>query len=264
MLQFCTKQVKTPYYIRAIDKNIYSLEELNYFIYNHMNMVYKEFFDENLLRYLEKELDQRELASTLRSITEQGGTVRDLIQCVLKESGYYSANDIAKVSSMIMSINSMTRDERMVIEAESCFREERYETALKIYSDILGSREEGTLPDTFYAKVAFAMGIIYSRLFMCKNANAYFWEAYELYPDPTYAKAGVYMSIINKDDEELLRAIIRYKISDEALAAIKDKIEVMRKDVLKNPKAKDFVLGFRENPEKQIEKWQQDYYGMLN
>ena len=55
-IQVCGRQTKTPYYIEAIKTNVYSLEEINFFIFNHINLVYREFFCDELFDYIEKEL----------------------------------------------------------------------------------------------------------------------------------------------------------------------------------------------------------------
>ncbi len=260
MLQCASKQAKTSYYIRALDIRVTSLEELNYVVYNHMNMIYREFFSEELFAYLEDELDQAELAGKLRKLEAEGGSVKDLIFLFFNESYYYGPADISRISPLLANIDTMTRSERMIMEAEKCFREKKYGTALRIYSDIYAGKDDEAKNDRFYAKVAFSIGIIYARLFMTKNANAYFAAAYELYPDPAYAKAGVYMSVINHDDEELLRAIIRYKISDEALAAVRKQVDGMRVTVLKDPQAAQFINEFRADPDSKINEIKEEYY----
>ena len=265
MLQACCGQSNNPYYIQAIEKNVYSLEEINYFIYNHMNLVYREFFCDKLYDYLENEIGEKEIAGKLRQLEKNGASVRDFITCIFKESNYYSGNDLAAVSEMVMNINNLSRDERMLIEAEKLMNAGRYGSAMHIYLDILNDRKDDT-KNAFYAKIAFSVGIIYARMSMCRNANTYFSMAYDLYEDPTYAKACVYTSIIDEDDEELLRTIIRYKVSDEALKAIRGQIEKVRKQIEESQELECFEKFISEegNTEKQIEKWKKEYYTTLS
>lgn len=266
MLQCCSVQSKTPYYIGALDKNVYSLEEINYFIYNHMNLVYREFFCEQLYEYIEKDLMQSELAGELRELEEKGGQIQDFIMCILKGSYYYSAGDMAAAAPLITSINNMTRAERMTLEAESMLRQKRYESALHIYFDILNNMEEDGENKAFYARIAFSIGIIYARLFMSRNANTYFAYAYELFPDPAYAKACVYMSIINNDDEELLRTIIKYKVSDDALQTIRKRIDSIRRQIRKSPEMQDFMYDARNVSgfENVVANFKREYYTILS
>lgn len=267
MLQVCSKQSDNPYRIAAVDVNVYSLEEINYFLYNHMNLVYREFFCNDLFDYIENELEEKQMADALRSLDRSDASVRDMILYVLKESGYYSADDLASVADLLMNINNLSRNERMLIEAESMMKQKRFGTALHIYLDILGTRDpEDCSNDMFYARIAFQTGVVYAKMFMCRNANTYFSMAYDLYQDPLYAKAGVYMSIIGEDEEELLRNIIKYKVSDEALAVIKDHIEKARTQIENSEGFRAFEneIDGAEGLEKQIAKWKNEYYTMLS
>ena len=267
MLKVCGRQSQIPYYIEAIDVNVYSLEEINYFVYNHVNLVYREFFCDALFEYIEKELHKEDLAGTLRKMEQGGASIQDMIMTLLNRSGYYSAEDMSNISSMILDIDNMSRGQRLTVEADSLFREGRYDSALHIYFEILNGREKEEQPnDTFYARIAFSVGVIYARLFMSRNANAYFAKAYDLYPDPTYAKACVYMSIINHDDEELLRTIIKYRVTDDALEAIKKRIRAMEMEIEREDETKAFVEDFKRpgRSEEILEYWKNEYYTMLS
>ena len=57
-IQVCGRQSKTPYFIEAIKTNVYSLEEINFFIFNHINLVYREFFCDELLITLKKSSEE--------------------------------------------------------------------------------------------------------------------------------------------------------------------------------------------------------------
>ena len=43
-ITMCTLHSEKPYYITEINKNIYSIEELNYYLYNYLYLVDEEFF----------------------------------------------------------------------------------------------------------------------------------------------------------------------------------------------------------------------------
>lgn len=267
MLQVCGIQSDKPYYIQAVDVNVYSLEEINYFIYNHMNLVYREFFCSDLFDYIENELKEKEIADRLRQMDESGASVRDMIVYIIKASDYYSAEDINAVSELIININNLSRNERMMIEADSMMKQKHYGTALHIYLDILGTRDPADeTGGRFYARVAFLTGVVYAKMFMCRNANTYFQMAYDLYEDPMYAKAGVYMSMICNDEEELLKAIIRYKVSDEALEAMKKHLEKAEAQTVADAEYVKFEneIAGEDGIEKQIAKWKNEYYTMLS
>lgn len=65
-ITMCTLHSEKPYYITEINKNIYSIEELNYYLYNYLYLVDEEFFSESLIDYIENELKQTTIATGLR------------------------------------------------------------------------------------------------------------------------------------------------------------------------------------------------------
>ena len=75
-------------------------------------------------------------------IEKKDAQVRDFIMCIFKGSNYYSANDLAAVSELVTGINSMTRTDRMTVEAENLLKQKKYESALHIYFDILNNMED--------------------------------------------------------------------------------------------------------------------------
>ena len=57
-----------PYYIDNISLNVYSLEELCYYIENHLYLIEADFMSEELCLWIGQELDEKDLAQSLRSV----------------------------------------------------------------------------------------------------------------------------------------------------------------------------------------------------
>ena len=266
MVQSAGRISPKPYYIKEIGINVWSLEEINYYVYNHMDLVYASFFSEELFAFLEDGLGERALALELREIEKNGASVQDFISCLFKESGYYSAPELAEVSAFVMGMDLITPPERLKVGADKLFLREKYIQAKTAYLEILEGRktEENPASDTFYAGVAFSVGLCYARLFLCRNAIEYFNMAYGIFPKADYAKAAVYMSIASGDDEELLKAIIRYKISDDALEKIKTNVEDIRTEILESEDFEEFSCNM-DDPEKALsmaQTYKDEYYRM--
>ena len=51
-----------PYYIDNISLNVYSLEELCYYIENHLYLIEADFMSEELCLWIGQELDEKDLA----------------------------------------------------------------------------------------------------------------------------------------------------------------------------------------------------------
>ena len=52
-ITLCTMHTEKPYYIKEINKNIYSIEELSYYLFNYLYLIDDQFFSEGLIDYIE-------------------------------------------------------------------------------------------------------------------------------------------------------------------------------------------------------------------
>lgn len=261
-LQICGKQAKIPYYIKEIETNVYSIEEINYFIFNHISFVYREFFSEKLFDYIDNELGLREMASTLRQMAAEDASTQDFVKYILSESYYYTGHELSSIAGAVLNIDHLSEQERRKIEADTYYKNGKSESALRLYFDILNNMNTEELPETFYAKIAYSIGVIYAKSFMSKNANMYFSKAYEIYPDPAYAKACVYMSLVNNDEEELLTTIIKFNFSNETLDTIRERVGALRREIENSDETKEFVekLESADTNTKIIDEWKEEYY----
>lgn len=265
-LQVCARQSNNPYYIKALEMNVYSLEEINYFIYNHINLVYRDFFSDALFEYIEFELGLKEMADGLRDIAQRDGTIQEFIKYILKESYYYSPNELSKIANAVMNIDNMTELERYKIEADTLYKEGKLESALNVYFDILNNMSTDEQSEVFYGRVAYAIGVIYAKMFMSANANTYFTRAYEIYPDPLYARACVYMALVNNDEEELLKAIMKFNISDDTLERIRKRVGALRREIETSDETLNFIREFDNEiqSKKILNDWKIEYYERIS
>ncbi|MBR5931588.1 MAG: hypothetical protein IKZ95_06120 [Lachnospiraceae bacterium] len=265
-LQVCGRQSNNPYYIKAIDQNVYSLEEINYFIYNHINLVYRDFFSDTLFEYIDIELGHKELAKKLRELADYDASIQDFIKCILNESYYYSGHELSRIANAVMNIDNMTEAERIKIEGDAYYKAGRLEAALNVYFDLLNNMDTNVMPEAFYGRVAYAIGVIYAKMFMSRNANSYFARAYEIYPDPSYARSCVYMSLVNNDEEELLKTIVRYHISDDTLERIRKRVGALRREIETSDATLLFIRTFENgnNSKNIIDDWKKDYHERIS
>lgn len=73
-----SKYAEKPYYITNMSINIYSLEELCYYIYNNIYLIGTDLVDDGLISYIDNELEEPELGETASVPSIRGSrTVRD-------------------------------------------------------------------------------------------------------------------------------------------------------------------------------------------
>ena len=155
-----TKQATTGYWIEALKKNVYSLEEINYFLYHHMDLVYRDFFSDALFDYIEQDLEQPAIAQDLREISLKNGGIGDFVRYLLSESYYYNSRELAQISALVAGIDNMGQAERMKVQGDSLYQSGFLNSALRCYLEILQRRDSEPVRDSFYARVAYSIGTI--------------------------------------------------------------------------------------------------------
>ena len=263
MILLAGKTAENPYYIREMDMNVSSLEEINYFVYNHMNLVYRDFFCPQLFDYIEKELGRKDLAGQLRIMESAGAGLKDLIGYLLRESYYYDAADLSRISGLVTNMDSITDEQRLKIEGDGLFKERRYSAARAVYLKILDGAQK-TQGSEFFADIAFSAGLCQANLFLAKSACAYFSMAYDIFPKDDYARACVYISLILDDEDELLKAIRKYKVGDEELERIRKNISDTRQQVIESKGFESFsaYISEKEGALSASGRYKDEYYRM--
>ena len=230
-----------------------------------MDLVYRDFFSDALFDYIEQDLEQPAIAQDLREISLRDGGIGDFVRYLLSESYYYNSRELAQISALVAGIDTMGQSERMKVQGDSLYQSGFLNSALRCYLEILQRREIEPVSDSFYARVADSIGTIYARQFMYRSANTYFSLAYELSPDPAYARACLYMSLLTGDDEELLSSIVKYKISDDYLDAVRQRIKATRNETESSEEAQIFFQNLEDEAfaRDMLEQWKNEYYTIL-
>lgn len=173
---------KIPYYIEGADINVYSIEEISYFLYNDIYLVGADFFCEDLFGFIEKNIREPELALRLRSLKEKKAQLSELVLTVLGYVDFYSDKEISKIKGLLEKLDTQDPLERMKARADNYLANGRYRRALTYYENIIAAKpDEAEINDrVFFGNVMHNMGTVYARMFEFNDAAECFKSAYEL------------------------------------------------------------------------------------
>ena len=146
-ITLCTIHTEKPYYIKEVNKNIYSIEELSYYLYNYLYLIDDTFFSDTLIDYIENELKQTTIASGLKQIIAKKGELGEKIAFVIKNSGYYSEREAEKLENHLVALCSKTTAERIKAKADILMDTDKYNMAINYYNSILNKAINTELPE---------------------------------------------------------------------------------------------------------------------
>ena len=185
-----TRYAQRPYYISNMGVNIYSLEELCYYIYNNIYLIGTDLFDEGLTDYISGELGEKELAEQLEFLITENAGLSELVMTVLRYVDYYSEEEIDALAGTIESLDTQNASERLKLRADNFLSNKRYSNAVHNYEIIVYGQKDINLSDDFYGNVWHKMGVAYAGMIEFGDAVQCFKRAYALNGNDESLKAS--------------------------------------------------------------------------
>ena len=169
------KKAQKPYSIENISTNIYSIEELCFYLCHNLYLVDESIRNEELLRWLEEELGLGKLAVKLQSHLRRNEALEEFLYPILKEINYLSYEEMRSLNGQLDKME----EEPLVIHRKKrgdCLVENgMYVNAIQTYREALKAEEPRP---GFYAGIYHNLGCAYSYLFQKEEALECFEKAY--------------------------------------------------------------------------------------
>lgn len=185
-LILCNQQIAAlPYYIESVSLNVYSLEELSYYIENNLYLMEHDFMDEELCTWVEQELKLKETAENLREIMRGNGTLSEFVLCILHSCGYCGEKSIQQIGRSLQEMENKSEFECGKIRADRYMENQKYVCGIFEYRKLLEyakTAENAKTPENqnLIGAVWHNMGTAYARLFLFDKAAEYYGRAFDL------------------------------------------------------------------------------------
>ena len=175
-----TKPAAAPFYIENISTNIYSIEELCFYLYNNLYLVDETILNEKLCEWLQIELGLTALSKKVRGLLEQKVSVGQVLAPIFKEIYYLSHEEMRIFNAKLEQYEAQPARVRMKMKADYLYGNEKFRNALNIYKASLKLSEEDETGSQFKGSIYYNMGCAYARLFELSEARECLKTAYEL------------------------------------------------------------------------------------
>lgn len=223
-ITLCTIHTEKPYYIKEVNKNIYSIEELAYYLFNYLYLIDEQFFSEGLIDYIENELKQTTIAAGIKQIIAKKGELGEKIAFVIKNSGYYTDKESEKLEHHLVMLCSKTTAERIKAKADILMDNEKYNMAISYYNSILSKAINNELPQRFYGDVYNNLGVAYARLFEYDQAITAFRCAYRLNETAESLESIIMCDLLTDNTKRLKMDQEKYGVSDTVVNRLRSEI----------------------------------------
>lgn len=222
------KKARRPYEITRIHRKIYTIEELCYFLCNHLYLIDHTIMNEQLCNWIEEELDLQELADNLRQHLEQYGSMQQFVVTILAYSSIYTTAELKHVQSVLDKLKNQKPVEKQKFKADNLLANGALKPAILIYQSILQEEMDETVDKKFYGRVYGCLGSAYGRMFLYEEAAKMYEAAFQICEEESMLKAYLYACyryMSSKEYEELLKRSQVYQGIDEWIQSEIEEIE---------------------------------------
>ena len=268
-----TKPAETSYIFPNTKIEVFSYEELCYYIYNNIALISEEYIGVPLFMWIRNELCLPELYDALIRLKEKDTTdLTDLLTAILTYREYYS---IAEVKDFILKrerMKNLATPQFRKLQADGFLRYHKYLKALSIYDEILEQNSDMKNAE-FLGTVYHNRAVALANNFELEEAMNSYLKSYEL----TGNKKSIYEYLLimatmkSRDEIETLAEF--YEVEDQ-LDDIYFAISDAEKDVVGSPvyhrmeKAiyhyeKNNLTDFSKRLDTVIEKLKEEFRGQM-
>lgn len=215
---------KTPmaarsYYIEESALNIYSLEELSFYIYENAFMLDSGLINDSLCDWIDHELKEDMLARELRTFLENEASINVLVGHLLRHVGYLTRDEIKRTLDVIASFEGKSQAQIEKIRSDYLMSNKRYLDAVRSYESILDKKLE--MDDTLKGDIMHNLACALSSLFLFKRAGSYFEQAYRLNRKEESLFMMLYACLFDSDYERFNQYADRYQVLPERIENLK-------------------------------------------
>ncbi|SEK30821.1 hypothetical protein SAMN02910377_00534 [Pseudobutyrivibrio ruminis] len=179
-LIYCKNSIAaTPYYIEEVSLNVYSLEELSYYMLNNVYLLSTKLMNTELCNWIGRELKFPKLASELQSMVQNNSPLHIFVGHILSANGYASNKEIKDALSIISTFENKSEAERRKLRADRLMLGNKLVDAIYEYETLLAEDVAKTMPRTVEGDVYHNLGCAFAKLFFFDEASKCFDEGYK-------------------------------------------------------------------------------------
>ena len=176
-ISLCTGSYgEKPLKLYKINKGIYSMEELCYYLCENIYLLDRDLMTEELIDWIDRQCAMEVLAKRLRELLHFGGSLAAFVSMILEECYYKKPEEIKRFQDILRENENLSVYERKKNRADYLLKEQKYILAAQEYEKLF--REIDGRDPQLEGRILHNMGCTYGKLFLFEMAAGYFMEAY--------------------------------------------------------------------------------------
>ena len=236
-LIYCANSIAaSPFYIEEISLNVYSLEELSYYMLNNVYLLSTKLMSAELCNWIGRELKQPKLANELLAMVQNNSPLHIFVGHILSANGYASQKEIKDALSIISTFENKSEAERKKIRADRLMAGGKLVDAIYEYETLLSDEVAKTMPRVVEGDVYHNLGCAFAKLFFFEEASKCFDEGYKRNQKKQTLYCLLYASRCAKDKLAFEDYVSKYQVPR---ADVEEILQVVSRATIKED-----IIGF--------------------
>lgn len=209
-----TKEASHPFTFLNTKVEIYTFEELCFYIYNNTVLISKSSLSDKLFDWIRDELDMPELAAKLVALSNKTAFAQDLLVEILNAGDYYDTEEIKTYVEAWQKYRRLTASQRKKLKADGYLGYKRYIKAASIYDDIIENQED--IQDmVFLGNVYHNRAVAAANNLDMEEAKEYFLKAYELNNNEESLRGYLIVFAATNDSATIKQEMRKYDLDED-------------------------------------------------
>ena len=263
----CTgTRTNQPLFIYETKTNIFSVEELCFYIYENIETLDEKLFDGRILDFF-KRCDREDLAMRTEALMKAKSPLEEFVRAVLSYVNYYGKAETEQLCARVRSFENQPVEERLKAVGDALLKAKKYSMAKKQYRRLLEMDVNKYMEDAFYGKIWHNLGVAYARTLYFKASLECFKTAYEIYPDEQVKMsllkalklAGEHEEYkrLGKEEPRFLEWQKQWKLEENSLKSSLERTGEVKECI--NLYQRGQVSAYNDSVDALIEKWKKEY-----
>lgn len=234
--------------MKLANTNVYSIEELCYYINVNLDMIEAEHFTESLAYFIKDELKLSESGERLLNLIKNKAALKDLLVCILCSCDYYTETEIKQMIRKLDAQLNLSPFEKRKRRGDQYLQQKKYNKAREEYEKILYGKETFAITNAQYGIILHNLGVIKLNTEGIRASLMDFKEAYNRSRNYNSLKLYILGLKLTGQEDKIEEALIEYKLKQDALDEMYKELEVDDKNI-DTPflKIRGEILAYKES-----------------
>lgn len=220
-----TQRADIPYFIENISMNVYSIEELCYYLYHNLYLIDQTIINERLCIWLQEELNLPALAAKIRPNLGKFACAEDILYPIFKEINYLTYEELKALNVKLQELNAEALAVREKRKADALMDHEMYVHAIQVYQGILKRENLDKIREGLAEEVYHNLGCAHSYMFQMEKALDCFKKAYDASGNRKSLESYLTAFRIIRSSAEYEKLTKALEVDAQMLRDIENKIE---------------------------------------